>query len=158
MIVERGDVMVVRFKRKVVKKRGSRTYGYGSSKKHRGKGSKGGKGLSGSGKKGQHKKLLLASQGYIIGKYGFKTPYQKRKLESVTTKEIIERFEEIVNKYGRYDKSKNTVIFNDNVKIIYQRSLEKNEFGNNVSFIVRSITDKAKEYLNKLGVKVEVKE
>ncbi len=150
--------MVVRFKRKVVKKRGSRTYGYGSSKKHRGKGSKGGKGLSGSGKKGQHKKLLLASQGYIIGKYGFKTPYQKRKLESVTTKEIIERFEEIVNKYGRYDKSKNTVIFNDNVKIIYQRSLEKNEFGNNVSFIVRSITDKAKEYLNKLGVKVEVKE
>ncbi len=150
--------MVVRFKRKVVKKRGSRTYGYGSSKKHRGKGSKGGKGLSGSGKKGQHKKLLLASQGYVIGKHGFKTPYQKRKLEAVTTKEIIERFEDVIARYGMYDKSKNTVIFNDNIKIIYQRSLEKREFEKDVSFVVRNITDKAKEYLNELGIKVEVKE
>jgi len=64
--------MVVRRKRKVRKFRGKRTYGYGSHKKHRGKGSKGGKG-----KAGLHKHKWSYTVKYApehFGKRGFKRP------------------------------------------------------------------------------------
>ena len=70
--------MVVRFRKKVVKKRGSRTYGYGSPKKHRGKGSKGGKGKAGVGKKAGHKAIFLREQGHVLGKRGFKVPKESK--------------------------------------------------------------------------------
>ena len=42
--------MVVRFGAKIKKRRGKRWHGFGSKKKHRGKGSRGGKGFAGSAK------------------------------------------------------------------------------------------------------------
>lgn len=43
-------------KKKVVKFRGSKTHGYGAKKKHRGAGSRGGRGKAGSGKRADQKK------------------------------------------------------------------------------------------------------
>ncbi len=58
--------------------RGSRTYGWGSPKKHRGKGSRGGVGKSGMGKRGQHKMSLLNSLGIKnLGSHGFVRPRQE---------------------------------------------------------------------------------
>lgn len=55
--------------------RGSRTHGWGSPKKHRGKGSRGGVGKSGMGKRGQHKMSLLNSLGIKnLGSHGFIRP------------------------------------------------------------------------------------
>ncbi len=55
--------------------RGSRTHGWGSPKKHRGKGSRGGVGKSGMGKRGQHKMSLLNSLGIKnLGSHGFVRP------------------------------------------------------------------------------------
>ena len=57
--------------KKVVKQRGSRTHGYGSHKKHRGAGSRGGRGMTGA-KAHRFVKFLKEAPGHI-GKYGFKS-------------------------------------------------------------------------------------
>lgn len=67
--------MVVNKRKKNRKLRGSRTYGWGSPKKHRGKGSRGGVGKAGMGKRGQHKMSLLNALGIKnLGSKGFKRP------------------------------------------------------------------------------------
>ncbi|GEM_PF-1132585 len=156
--------MVVRFRKKVIKRRGSRTYGYGSSKKHRGKGSRGGKGLAGSGKKGQHKKIGLMLKGYMIGKRGFKTPLAKyKKKDVITTRILLEKLGDIVHLYDGSIDDKNKVIalsFDKDVKIIYQKSFEgiNSEYkGYKIEISVYNITDKAKEYLENNGINVNVK-
>ena len=58
--------MVVRRRKKVCRYRGSTTYGGGSRKKRRGAGSRGGRGLAGTGKKSGHKKIL-----HVLGQTGF---------------------------------------------------------------------------------------
>lgn len=59
--------------------RGRRTCGYGSRKKHRGKGSRGGMGMAGSGKKSGTKLtyLLRYFPGYLGRKKGFTSVSQK---------------------------------------------------------------------------------
>jgi large subunit ribosomal protein L15 len=67
--------MVKRKRKKVVKQRGSTTHGWGSKKKHRGSGSKGGKGFAGSKK---HKKTwILKYKPDHLGKHGFKSLQQR---------------------------------------------------------------------------------
>jgi len=61
-------------KKKTVKMRGSKTHGYGSKKKHRGAGSRGGRGRAGSFK---HKKLMFKKKGQVIKKQRFVTLRQK---------------------------------------------------------------------------------
>lgn len=66
--------MVVNKTKKVRKLRGSRTHAWGSPKKHRGAGSRGGRGMAGSGKKGQQKMTALHNIKQRIGKSGFVRP------------------------------------------------------------------------------------
>lgn len=62
--------MVVNKRKKFSRQRGSYTHGWGSKKKHRGKGSKGGKGMAGTGKRADTKKPSLW-KGVYFGKCGF---------------------------------------------------------------------------------------
>ena len=64
-------------RKKVVKLRGSQTHGYGAKKKHRGAGSRGGRGFAGS--KKQKKTWIIKYRRDHIGKFGFKS-LKKRKL------------------------------------------------------------------------------
>jgi len=58
-------------RKKIVRKRGSKTHGYGSKKKHRGAGSRGGRGMAGSAK---HMKFrIMKTDPEHFGKRGFKT-------------------------------------------------------------------------------------
>jgi large subunit ribosomal protein L15 len=67
--------MVVRFRKKVRKQRGKRWHGWGSKKKHRGKGSKGGKGAAGMCK---HKWSYVTSKAKEhFGYKGFVPPRKK---------------------------------------------------------------------------------
>ena len=61
--------------RKIIKKRGSRSCGYGNAQKHRGAGSRGGRGMAGSNK---HKwsRISKFNPGYF-GRSGFKRPNPK---------------------------------------------------------------------------------
>jgi len=70
-----------RKRRKVVKMRGSKTHGYGSKKKHRGSGSRGGRG--GAGKFDQKKIFVMKYQPWRLEKKRFKSLRQKGKIPEI---------------------------------------------------------------------------
>lgn len=71
-------------RKKVRKMRGSKTHGYGSKKKHRGKGSRGGKGYAGSHK---HKySYIVKYEPWHFGYKGFHS--LKKKEKTVNIKEL----------------------------------------------------------------------
>jgi large subunit ribosomal protein L15 len=83
--------------------RGRRSCGYGARKKHRSKGSKGGKGMAGSGKKSGTKRtyLLKYFPNYLGAKgKGFTSinDKKKRKLETINLDDINKRLEEFKQK------------------------------------------------------------
>ncbi|UCD07719.1 MAG: uL15 family ribosomal protein [Candidatus Aenigmatarchaeota archaeon] len=61
-------------RKKIVKRRGYRTHGWGSQKKHRGGGSRGGRGRGGV---LDQKKVWLLKRGEKLGKRGFKSLKQR---------------------------------------------------------------------------------
>jgi large subunit ribosomal protein L15 len=61
-------------RKKVVKQRGSMTHGWGSKKKHRGAGSRGGRGRAGITK---HRKLHFRKKGIEVGRTGYKSMRQR---------------------------------------------------------------------------------
>jgi len=79
--------MVVRFRKKSRKMRGSKTHGWGMKKKHRGAGSQGGRGQAGMMK---HKKSwMLANDPHHFGKIGFKVPLEvKSKVNAITLRDL----------------------------------------------------------------------
>ncbi len=89
------------------KSRGSRTQGYGSSKKHRGAGSRGGVGRAGITK---HMKLHFKKKGIQVGSRGHKTMRQRKLkpvVKSVNLRDLERlaagRNEIILREFG-YDK------------------------------------------------------
>ncbi|MBU1204987.1 MAG: uL15 family ribosomal protein [Nanoarchaeota archaeon] len=90
--------------RKNRKMRGSKTHGWGAMKKHRGAGSRGGRGMAGTGKRGDAKKPSIWKDKKYFGKHGFKRPKKitieikainlktiEQKLESLLSKKLIEK-------------------------------------------------------------------
>ena len=79
--------MVVRFRKKSRKMRGSKTHGWGMKKKHRGAGSQGGRGQAGMMK---HKKSwMLVNDPHHFGKIGFKVPLEvKSKVNAITLRDL----------------------------------------------------------------------
>ncbi len=100
--------MVVRKRKKIRKMRGSRTQGYGSHKKHRGGGSRGGRGKAGMMK---HKKSwMLKHEPGHFGKRGFKVPPgSKKQIKAITLKDVdvlakkLNKTEIDISEFG-YDK------------------------------------------------------
>ncbi len=81
-------------KKKTKKMRGKKTFGYGSKKKHRGGGSRGGRGMAGS---FGHKKLkILKENPEHFGKRGFKRK-NKKEVKAINLIEI----EKIASKLGK---------------------------------------------------------
>jgi len=77
--------MVVKKSKKILKKRGHRTAGYGGQKKHRGGGSRGGRGNSGLHK---HKFIkMLKNDPDHFGKTGFKRHFV-RKMRAINIEEL----------------------------------------------------------------------
>jgi len=70
--------MVTNIRKKNSRLRGTHTHGWGSKKKHRGAGNRGGRGLAGTGKRGDANKPAHWGKKYF-GKFGFKKKGQKIK-------------------------------------------------------------------------------
>lgn len=87
--------MVVRRKKKILKRRG-RGSGYGSHKKHRGGGSRGGRGLA-----GLHKHKRMTAIKYMpdhFGKRGFKRPQKVLKeVKTINLKDLDYMVEALLN-------------------------------------------------------------
>ncbi len=69
--------MVINHRKKSSRHRGSWTHGWGEKKKHRGAGSRGGRGNAGSGKRGDAKKPSYWKIKNFVGKHGFTNPTSK---------------------------------------------------------------------------------
>ena len=156
--------MVVRFKKKVVKHRGSRTYGYGSAKKHRGKGSKGGKGKAGVGKKAGHRAIFFREKNHVLGKKGFKMPKASRnEFYTLSLKDLYYNLKDLQEKKIVEEKGGN-YIFNLKsykklpVKLIFSLTDESKDFFESNKGIIKitKLTDKTKEYLEKNNWKIEI--
>ena len=60
-------------RKKNSRQRGSKTHGWGAMKKHRGAGNRGGRGMAGTGKRGDAKKPVIWKNSKYFGKHGFKS-------------------------------------------------------------------------------------
>lgn len=127
--------MVVRKRKKVRKLRGSRTYGWGSHKKHRGGGSRGGRGMAGLKK---HKKSwMLKYKPDHFGKRGFKVPIKaKKKIKAINLKDI-----DILAK--RLNKTEINLS-----ELGYQKVLS-------IGKLTQPLTIKAKKFVKKAKEKIE---
>jgi len=127
-------------KKKVRKMRGSRTHGYGSKKKHRGKGSKGGKGYAGSHK---HKYIKIVKyEPWHFGKKGFVSLKKKDKIINIVD---LVKISEKINK---------DVI--DLSELGYDKLLAKGKIDKKIHVKVKKISKKAKEKIEKAGGTVEI--
>ena len=79
--------MVVNHRKKSSRHRGSWTHGTGEKKKHRGAGSRGGRGNAGSGKRGDAKKPRYWKIKNFVGKHGF-TNATSKDLNSISISQL----------------------------------------------------------------------
>jgi large subunit ribosomal protein L15 len=94
-------------RKKIVKQRGSKTHGWGSKNKHRGAGSRGGRGRAGIEK---HKKLYFKKRGIELGSRGHTSMRQKKLRKEVKSinlrdlEKLVPGKKEIILREFGYDK------------------------------------------------------
>ncbi len=123
-------------KKKTRKMRGKKTFGYGSKKKHRGGGSRGGRGMAGSFK---HKKLKIIKEnpGYY-GKRGFRKK-NKKTVQSINLAEL----ENLASKLG-----KDSI---DLTELGYDKVLGKGRLTRPLKIKVSLFSSKAKKKIEEVG-------
>jgi len=125
-------------RKKVRKMRGSHTHGYGSKKKHRGKGSRGGKGYAGSDK---HKKSYISRyEPEHFGKHGF------------TSLKKLKKSIRIINLDGLEKISKGNEI--DLTQLGYDKLLGKGNVTRPLTIRVKLFSKMAKDKVEKVGGKI----
>jgi len=119
--------------RKVQRMRGSKTHGYGAKKKHRGKGSKGGKGYGGSTK--HNRSYVYAKEPEHFGHKGF---HSLRKKASIIKIKDLERI----------SKDKEEI---DLTAMGYEKLLSDGEISKPLIITIKKISNKAKQKIEKAG-------
>lgn len=133
--------MAKRKRKKVVKLRGSKTHSHGSKKKARGKGSKGGKGRAGMGKKAKHKRFLRLRE-RKLEKGGFYS-VNRKKIKAVNLGYIEEKFDYLL-KMGVIEKKNNKYVFHAE-KLGYEKILGAGNIRGNMELRAKSFSSKAVE-------------
>ncbi|MBN1386766.1 uL15 family ribosomal protein [Candidatus Woesearchaeota archaeon] len=87
--------MVVNKRSKKSRQRGSHTHGWGAMKKHRGAGNRGGRGMAGTGKRGDAKKPSIWKDKDYFGRHGFKQKNQE-KISAINIAFIEEKFQKLL--------------------------------------------------------------
>ncbi len=111
--------MVVNKRKKNTRQRGGTTHGYGSMKKHRGTGNKGGKGRAGSGKRADSKKPTIWKNKKYFGKHGFKNLGFKKTIKTINLLKIEQKLEDL--------ESKKLILKEDNAYVIDLKKLGFNK-------------------------------
>jgi len=133
--------MTVKHRKKNTRQRGKTTYGFGSMKKHRGAGNRGGRGMAGSGKRADQIKTWIYKEfGHdYFGKHGFTRP------QSMQKQDIIINIESLPDQ--------------DNINLTekgYTKLLSKGFPKRKYHIIVSACSKKAKEKIEKAGGKIEL--
>jgi len=127
--------------RKIRKMRGSKTCGYGSKKKHRGKGSKGGKGYAGSHK---HKwTYIVKYEPDHFGKHGF-TPIKRKEVKTINVGELEKVLKKINLEKNEIDLS----------ELGYEKLLGKGKVTKPFIIKVKEFSEIAKNKIESVGGKV----
>lgn len=98
-------------RKKKTRMRGTNAHKWGSSKKHRGSGNRGGIGNAGSGKRGSAKRMLISGGvSNAFGKNGF-NPHKKSVIKAVTIGYIQDRLNTLIEQ-GVVKKEKDLYVLN----------------------------------------------
>lgn len=144
--------MTINRQKKNVKQRGSKTHGYGSMKKHRGAGSRGGRGNAGSGKRGDVKKPSFLHQGRVMGRHGFSSPVTNKKVNTINLSLITQRINSYVES-KEATKSKDGIKL-DLTKMGYDKLLGTGIVTEKLNVTVLMASSRAVEKIESLGGKV----
>jgi len=140
--------MVVRRRKKIRKLRGSRTHGYGSHKKHRGGGSRGGRGRA-----GMHKHKWTYTVKYEpehFGKKGFVRPRKVvKKPKAINLKELDKLAEKLLEK-GLAEKEGEKIKINV-LRLGYEKVLGNGKLTKPLIVEARIFSEKAIKKLEEAG-------
>ena len=130
--------MTIRFKSKIKKMRGSTTHGYGSKKKHRGKGSKGGRGRPGGHK--HHFSYVVKYDKERFGYKGFIPAAQPKEKQKVINVDELELLSKKLNK-----KELNLI------ELGYDKLLGRGEIKSSLTVKISQVSKSAKEKIEAAG-------
>jgi len=148
-------VIVMYYKRKKkVKFRGSKTHGYGSMKKHRGAGSRGGRGMAGTGKRGDAKKPSIWKNKKYFGKHGFKS--KRNSVLGINISDIEKNLDNLINK-SIVKKEKDSFVL-DLKDMGYGKLLGKGKATKKFRITAEKATKKAIEIVKKADGEVIIKQ
>ncbi len=129
--------------------RGRRRCGYGFGKKHRGKGSKGGKGMAGTGKKaGQKLTWVHAKMPDYFGKRGFVS--RVKRIPSINIDEIVRGMEMFI-KEGKAKKSAQGI----EIDLSDFKILGRGDLKERIIIKAKSFSSSAKEKIEKAGGSIQ---
>ena len=90
--------MTIKKRKKNTRQRGSHTHGWGSKKKHRGAGNRGGRGLAGTGKRGDAKKPVIWKNKKYFGRRAFVKQGMKEMIKAVSLIYLEENLDRLLEK------------------------------------------------------------
>ncbi|MBD3164894.1 50S ribosomal protein L15 [Candidatus Woesearchaeota archaeon] len=140
--------MTFKKRKKNTRQRGSMSHGWGSKKKHRGKGNKGGAGKAGTGKRGDAKKPSIWKLRYF-GKRGFKKKTARKKIKPIN----IMQLEYMLHKFRK--EGEHYII--DINSMGYNKLLGSGNARHKMKINVDFATKKAVEKIKKVGGEVKLK-
>ncbi len=138
------------------RQRASVTHGYGSMKKHRGAGSRGGRGNAGSGKRGDARKpFFRVKLGKELGKFGFSNAKHRVVFSSVNIFYIENSFDSL--KAKGYIKEKDGYFSVDLSKLGFNKLLATGKPSRKYEIYVDYASDSALDKISAAGGVVNVK-
>lgn len=138
---------MARAERKIRRKRGSRTCGKGSHKKHRGAGSRGGKGFAGTHK---HKMTwVIKHSPRHFGRYGFKLPSEVKTEVKIIN---VGALDDLASSHGVKKGKKITL---DLASLGYDKVLGKGKVTKALVVKAYSFTEKALQKIESAGGKAQ---
>ncbi|HLD33119.1 MAG TPA: uL15m family ribosomal protein [Candidatus Nanoarchaeia archaeon] len=138
--------MVVKRRKKVTKHRGATTHGWGSKKKHRGAGNRGGRGFTGRGKHSDHRKMEYTVP---LGKHGFKMHGAHKDLRAINIEDIQKNMPRYVHE-GKAQKKGDIYIVDSNA-IGYQKILGTGQLKLKLHITAQEFSQKAEDKIKKAG-------
>lgn len=139
--------------RKTAKLRGSRTCGYGNAQKHRGAGSRGGRGMAGS--KDQKWSWIVKNKPDYLGRKGFKRPKSIVKNHRITNVGYLGRNIDALLERG-IAKKEGEKFHLDMTKTGYDKLLGSGSINVPLDIIVFAASPKAIEKINNAGGTVKL--
>ena len=144
--------MVVNKRKKFSRQRGRHTHGWGSKKKHRGSGNRGGKGMAGTGKRADSIKTMIWKDADFFGKRGFKFRGVQEKINAINIDDLQDKLDNLL-KDKLISKEGNIYII-DLAKIGYNKLLGNGNVACKLKVTVKHASAKAVEKIKSAGGEV----